>query len=105
MTSTNKDPILVVVQLTGGNDYINTVIPYQDPIYYDSRKAVGVAQDEALPINDELAFNPALTAVKDLYDHGKVAVINGIGYPGPNRSHFRSMDTVSYTHLTLPTKA
>ena len=92
MTSTNKDPILVVVQLTGGNDYINTVIPYQDPIYYDSRKAVGVAQDEALPINDELAFNPALTAVKDLYDHGKVAVINGIGYPGPNRSHFRSMD-------------
>ena len=68
MTSTNKDPILVVVQLTGGNDYINTVIPYQDPIYYDSRKAVGVAQDEVLPINDELAFNPALTAVKDLYD-------------------------------------
>ena len=92
MTSTNKDPILVVVQLTGGNDYINTVIPYQDPLYYDSRKTVGVAQDEVLPINDELAFNPALAAVKDLYDQGKVAVINGIGYPGPNRSHFRSMD-------------
>jgi len=92
LTSTNKDPILVVVQLTGGNDYINTVIPYQDPLYYDSRKTVGVAQDEVLPINDELAFNPALTVVKDLYDQGKVAVINGIGYPGPNRSHFRSMD-------------
>ena len=81
-----------MVQLTGGNDYINTVIPYQDPLYYDSRKTVGVAQDEILPINDELAFNPALAAVKDLYDQGKVAVINGIGYPGPNRSHFRSMD-------------
>jgi len=92
LTSTNKDPILVVVQLTGGNDYINTVIPYQDPLYYDSRKRVSVTQEEVLPISDELAFNPALTAVKDLYDHGKVAVINGIGYPGPNRSHFRSMD-------------
>ena len=92
MTSTNKDPILVVVQLTGGNDYINTVIPYQDPLYYDSRKKVSVTQEEVLPISAELAFNPAFTAVKDLYDQGKVAVINGIGYPGPNRSHFRSMD-------------
>jgi len=92
LTSTNKDPILIVVQLTGGNDYINTVIPYQDPLYYDSRKTVSIAQDDVLPINDKLAFNPALTAMKDLYDQGKVAVINGIGYPGPNRSHFRSMD-------------
>ena len=92
MTSMNKDPILVVVQLTGGNDYINTVIPYQDPLYYDSRKTVGISQDEVLPISYGLAFNPALTAMKSLYDQGKVAVINGIGYPGPNRSHFRSMD-------------
>ena len=57
MTSTNKDPILVVVQLTGGNDYINTVIPYQDPLYYDSRKTVSIAQDKVLPINDELAYD------------------------------------------------
>ena len=92
MTSINKDPILVVIQLTGGNDYINTVIPYQDRLYYDSRKTVGISQDEVLPISDGLAFNPALTAMKSLYDQGKVAVINGIGYPGPNRSHFRSMD-------------
>ena len=92
MTSTNKDPILVVIQLTGGNDYINTVVPYQDPLYYDTRQTVGIAQDDVLPISDELAFNPSFTAVKKLYDQGKVAVINGIGYPAPNRSHFRSMD-------------
>ena len=92
MTSTNKDPILVVIQLTGGNDYINTVVPYQDPLYYDNRQTVGIAQDDVLPISDELAFNPSFTAVKKLYDQGKVAVINGIGYPAPNRSHFRSMD-------------
>ena len=83
MTSTNKDPILVVVQLTGGNDYMNTVIPYQDPVYYDNRKTVGVAQEDVLPISDELAFNPALTAIKGMYDEGKVAVINGIGYLAP----------------------
>ena len=92
MTSTNKDPILVVIQLTGGNDYINTVVPYQDPLYYDNRQTVGIAQDDVLPISDELAFNPSLAAVKKLYDQDKVAVINGIGYPAPNRSHFRSMD-------------
>ncbi len=92
MTSTTKDPILVVVQLTGGNDYINTVIPYEDPLYYDNRTTVGVAQEDVLPIGQGLGLNPALTAVKDLFDQGKVAVINGIGYPGPNRSHFRSMD-------------
>ena len=92
MTSTNKDPILVVVQLTGGNDYMNTVIPYEDPLYYDNRTTVGVAQEDVLPIGQGLGLNPALTAVKNLFDEGKVAVINGIGYPGPNRSHFRSMD-------------
>ena len=98
MTSTNRDPILVVIQLTGGNDYINTVVPYQDPLYYDNRQTVGIAQDDVLPISDQLAFNPSLAAVKKLYDQGKVAVINGIGYPAPNRSHFRSMDI---WHLSL----
>ena len=92
MTSTKKDPILVVVQLTGGNDYMNTVIPYEDPLYYDNRTTVGIAQDEVLPIGQGLALNPALTAVKNFFDEGKVALINGIGYPNPNRSHFRSMD-------------
>ena len=92
MTITNKDPILVVVQLTGGNDYMNTIIPYDEPLYYDYRPTLGIPSDRLLPIDDQLGFNPALEPIKDLYDQGKIALINGIGYPNPNRSHFRSMD-------------
>jgi len=92
MTTTQKDPILVVIQLTGGNDYLNTVIPYGDPRYYDNRTSVAVPQDQVLPIDDHFGFNPALAPIKDMYDQGKVALINGVGYPTPNRSHFRSMD-------------
>ena len=92
MTSTKKDPILVVVQLTGANDYMNTVIPYNNPLYHDNRPFVGISSDNVLPIDDDLGFNPALAPVKELYDQGKVALINGVGYPNPNRSHFRSMD-------------
>ena len=92
MTTTSKDPILVVVQLTGGNDYLNTVVPFADGRYHDSRPTVGVPAADVLPVDGRLGFNPALAEVKDLYDAGKVAVINGIGYPAPNRSHFRSMD-------------
>ena len=92
MTSTKKDPILVVLQLTGGNDYLNTIIPYGDPLYYDNRANVSIPQDRVLPIDDRFGFNPSLAPIKNLYDQGKVAIINGIGYPVPNRSHFRSMD-------------
>jgi uncharacterized protein (DUF1501 family) len=92
MTTTQKDPILVVIQLTGGNDYLNTLVPYADPLYYDNRPNVSIPQDQVLPLNDRVGFNPALAPIKDLYDLGKVAVINGVGYPNPNRSHFRSMD-------------
>ena len=92
MTTTSKDPILVVLQLTGGNDYMNTVVPYSDPLYYDGRSNLGVPADQVLPIDDNFGLNPALKPIKDMYDQGKVAVINGIGYPSPNRSHFRSMD-------------
>ncbi len=92
MTSAKKDPTLVVIQLTGGNDCLNTVIPYGDPLYYDNRPNVGIPQDQVLPIDDHFGFNPALAPIKELYDGGKAAIINGIGYPNPNRSHFRSMD-------------
>ena len=92
MTTTKKDPILVVIQLTGGNDYLNTLIPYSEPLYYDNRPNVAVPQDQVLPIDDHFGFNPAMAPIKELYDQGQVAIINGIGYPNPNRSHFRSMD-------------
>ncbi len=92
MTSTKKDPVLVVLQLSGGNDALNTVIPYSNPRYFDNRPNVRIPEDQALPINDEIGLNPNMREIKGLYDEGKVAVIQGIGYPTPNRSHFRSMD-------------
>ena len=92
MTSTKKDPILVVIQLTGANDYMNTIVPYNDPLYYDNRPTVGISPDQVLPINNNFGFNPVMEPVKRLYDQGKMAILNGIGYPNPNRSHFRSMD-------------
>ena len=64
MTSTKKDPILVVIQLTGGNDYLNTLIPYGDPLYYDNRTNVGIPQAEVLPINDYVGLHPAASAIR-----------------------------------------
>ena len=92
MTSTKKDPVLVVLQLSGGNDALNTVIPYGDPLYVDNRPNVRINEDQVLPINDYVGFNSNMAPIKQLYDEGKVAVIQGIGYPHPSRSHFRSMD-------------
>ena len=92
MTSTKIDPILVVIQLTGGNDSLNTLIPYGNSLYYDNRSTVAIPQDQVIVIDDNFGFNPAMRPVKDLYDQGKVALIQGVGYPNPNRSHFRSMD-------------
>ncbi len=92
MTSTSKDPVLVVLQLTGGNDYLNTVVPYGNPLYYDNRPTVNVSPESVLPLDDSVGFNPALAPVKELYDRGDVAVVHGVGYANPNRSHFRSMD-------------
>ena len=92
MTSTKKDPVLAVLQLSGGNDALNTIIPYSNPLYADNRPSVRVSEDQVLQINDQIGFNPAMAPIKDLYDQGKVAIIQGVGYPNPNRSHFRSMD-------------
>ena len=92
MTSTKKDPVLVVLQLSGGNDFMNTLVPYTNPLYVDNRPNVRIPSDQVLPINDTLGFNPNAAPIKALYDQGKVAVIQGVGYPTPNRSHFRSMD-------------
>ena len=92
MTSVNRDPVLIVVQLTGGNDYMNTVVPYADPLYRDNRSTVSVAPEAVLPIDGNYGLNPVLAPLKELYDDGRVAIINGVGYPNPNRSHFRAMD-------------
>ena len=92
MTSSQKDPVLVILQLSGGNDALNTIVPYNDPFYTENRPSVVVSRDQVLPINDYLGFHPAMAPLKDLYDDGKVAIIQGVGYPNPNRSHFRSMD-------------
>ena len=92
MTSTKKDPVLVVLQLAGGNDAMNTIVPYGNPKYYDHRPNVMVSQDQVLPINDEIGFNPNMAPIKKLYNEGHVAVIQGVGYPTGSRSHFRSMD-------------
>jgi len=92
MTSTKKDPVLVVVQLSGGNDAINTVVPYGDHYYYDYRPNLQIPEDQVLAINNHVGFHPAMRPLKDLYDEGKVAVIQGVGFPNCNRSHFRSMD-------------
>ena len=87
-----KDPVLVIVQLSGGNDFMHTLIPYNSPTYYDNRKLVRIEREDVLPINDDLAFNPNFRPVKDMFDEGKVAIVQGIGYPNSNRSHFRGMD-------------
>ena len=92
MTSASQDPVLVVLQLTGGNDYMNTVVPYDNPLYYDNRPSVNVPPEQVLPLDDRVGFNPNLAPIKELYDRGDVAVIHGVGYANPNRSHFRSMD-------------
>jgi uncharacterized protein (DUF1501 family) len=92
MAVTKKPPTLVVLQLTGGNDTLNTVIPYADPLYYDNRPNVRIAEEDVLKIDDRFGFHPSMAAIKPFWDDGKMAVINGVGYPDPNYSHFRSMD-------------
>ena len=92
MANTNKPPVLVVLQLTGGNDYFNTVIPYTDGNYYDSRRSLGISENRVLKLNDELGLHPAMAPMKGIFEGGDMAVIHGIGYENSPRSHFRSMD-------------
>jgi uncharacterized protein (DUF1501 family) len=90
LTPGNK--ILIVVQLSGGNDGLNTVIPYRNDIYYKNRPQIAITRENAIALNDDVGINSSFKAIKKLYDDGKVSIINGVGYPHPNRSHFRSMD-------------
>ena len=84
-------PILVVVTLYGGNDGLNTVIPYKDPLYFSSRPDISYKPETMLPLDSELALNPSMTGIKGLWDQKKVAIVRGVGYPKPDHSHFSSM--------------
>ena len=92
MTSKKKSPCLVVLQLSGGSDALNTIVPYGDGLYYDFRPNIGIGPEQVIPIDEHFGFNQNMGPIKKLWDQGKVAIINGIGYDNPVRSHFRSMD-------------
>jgi uncharacterized protein (DUF1501 family) len=99
--SNKREKVLVVLQLSGGNDYLNCIVPYQNGHYKDARPNLKITDDLVIPLDRGLGLNPGMGPVKNLYDRGKVAIIHGIGYPEPNRSHFRSMDI---WHTAEPTK-
>lgn len=86
------DRILVVVQLGGGNDGLNTVVPYADDAYYSSRPGIALQKKELLRLNDHIGLHPNLAPLKNMADAGKLTIVEGVGYPNPNRSHFRSME-------------
>lgn len=86
------DRVLVVVYFQGGNDGLNTVVPFGMPAYYKYRPSLAVPQNDVLRINDTIGLNPSLKAVKDMYDKGQVAIVQGVGYPKPDFSHFRSTE-------------
>ncbi len=84
--------ILVVLLLAGGNDGLNTLVPYGDPLYYNARPALAIPREQILPIDGNVGLNPALRQLKARYDAGQVGIVQGVGYPNPNRSPFRAMD-------------
>ncbi|ANE52214.1 DUF1501 domain-containing protein [Flavisolibacter tropicus] len=84
--------VVVVLQLSGGNDGLNTVIPVRNDIYYRSRPRLGVTREKAISLTDEVGLHPALSAFADAYHDGSLGILNNVGYPNPDRSHFRSMD-------------
>jgi uncharacterized protein (DUF1501 family) len=91
--ATGKDgPILVLIQLAGGNDGLNAVVPYTNDYYYKGRPTIGIPANQVLTLNDTLGLNPALAGFKNLFDAGHLSIVNGVGYPNPNRSHFRATE-------------
>lgn len=87
-----KGKNLVIIQLSGGNDGLNTIIPYRNDIYFSERSGLAIKREAALSLTDEAGLHPALSGLKNLWDNGQMAVLNSVGYPNPDRSHFRSMD-------------
>jgi uncharacterized protein (DUF1501 family) len=87
-----SDRVLVVVELAGGNDGLNTLIPFENDLYYKNRPTLGVPKDQVLKLTEQVGFNPAMVPMSELFREGKLAVVQGVGYPDPDRSHFRSME-------------
>jgi len=94
------DRILVVVQLDGGNDGLNTVIPFADENYAKYRRELGVPKKDVLKLTDAVGLHPALKPAADLFHDGRLAIVQGVGYPNPNRSHFRSMAIWQHARLS-----
>ncbi len=97
---------LVVIQLTGGNDGLNTIIPYENDLYYNNRPSLAIPKKDVIKITDQLGLHSSLSPLQKLYDEGLLTIINNVGYPNPNRSHFRAMDiwqTGSSAEQTLQT--
>jgi len=87
----HNDRVLVILQLGGGNDGLNTVVPYADASYHDARPSLGVTADKVLRLDDHTGLNPALPGIKALYDAGRVAIVQGTGYDNPTYSHFEAL--------------
>jgi uncharacterized protein (DUF1501 family) len=87
-----SDRVLVVVELAGGNDGLNTAIPFENDLYYKNRPTLGVPKDQVLRLNEYVGLHPAMGPMSELFKEGKLTVVQGVGYPEPDRSHFRSME-------------
>ena len=96
-----KDTVLVILEFTGGNDGLNTVIPYADELYRKNRPTLGFTKTQVIKVNDEIGLHPGLQGLQPLLQNGQLAVVQGVGYPNPDRSHFESMDV---WHLADPTR-
>ncbi|NOX15141.1 MAG: DUF1501 domain-containing protein [Epsilonproteobacteria bacterium] len=83
---------LILVELKGGNDGLNTIIPYGDSLYYDLRKNISIEKNKIIPINNHIGFHPSLAKLNDIYKDGDLAILQGVGYENPNKSHFRSIE-------------
>ena len=92
MVSNKKDNVLAVLSISGGNDGLNTLVPYTDGFYRDFRPALGISEEQVIKLDDRIGMHPAMSSLKRFWDEGKLAIFLGIGYPNPSYSHFRSMD-------------
>ena len=98
VSDASDEKIMVVVQLSGGNDGLNTIVPYGDDEYYRNRFTLAIGKQSVLKIDDHVGFHPALSGMDELIQNGKLSVVQGVGYPNPNRSHFESMDLWHTAH-------